>query len=707
MLCEYNEGAMQQGEVLLFQRKALKKNKLRLKDVESGEIVNISSDGNYSGSDNEMANNLQAGGRIFHWRKLTYKVKIKSEERVILNNVHGWVKPGQITALMGASGAGKTTLLNALSDRLTTGDITAGTRMVNGHELDTSFQRSIGYVQQQDLHLETSTVREALTFSAYLRQPKSVPKSEKDSYVGNIIRLLEMEKYSEAVVGVPGEGLNVEQRKRLTIGVELVAKPKLLVFLDEPTSGLDSQTAYSICKLIRKLADHGQAILCTIHQPSAILLKEFDRLLFLQKGGETVYFGDLGDNCQTLIEYFERYGAPKCPTEANPAEWMLEIIGAAPGSHANQNYHDAWVNSREYKAVNEELDVMEQELVKKPKDNSPEDMTKYAVPFWCQYKHVTHRVFQQYWRTPSYTYSKIFMTVFSSLFNGFIFFKADKSLQGLQNQMFSVFMFLFILDTLVQQYFPNFIAQRDLYEVRERPSRSFSWVAFILAQITAEIPWQIFSGTIAFFCWYYPIGLYRNAEATDAVSERGALMWVVIILFFIYCSTIAQLCISFNELANNAANLVSLLFTMCLTFCGVLASSDAMPRFWIFMYRCNPFTYLVSVILSLGLADSDVTCSDKELLKFKPQSGRTCGEYMQPYMEKTGGYLISNDSTESCNFCTTSSTNMFLSKVGADYSKKSRDIGIFVCFIVINIIGTIFLYWVARVPKGNRQKLSK
>jgi ABC-type multidrug transport system ATPase subunit len=80
-------------------------------------------------------------------------------------------------------------------------------------------------------------------------------------------------------------GLNVEQRKRLTIGVELTAKPALLLFLDEPTSGLDSQTAWSICALLRKLADNGQAILCTIHQPSAILFQEFDRLLFLSSGG--------------------------------------------------------------------------------------------------------------------------------------------------------------------------------------------------------------------------------------------------------------------------------------------------------------------------------------------------------------------------------------------------------------------------------------
>ena len=92
-----------------------------------------------------------------------------------------------------------------------------------------AFQRKTGYVQQQDLHLETSTVREALIFSALLRQPAHVPRDEKIAYVDEVIKLLEMEDYSDAVVGVPGEGLNVEQRKRLTIGVELVAKPSLLL----------------------------------------------------------------------------------------------------------------------------------------------------------------------------------------------------------------------------------------------------------------------------------------------------------------------------------------------------------------------------------------------------------------------------------------------------------------------------------------------
>ncbi|CAD6979197.1 unnamed protein product [Tilletia controversa] len=85
------------------------------------------------------------------------------------------------------------------------------------------------------------------------------------------------------MVGEVGAGLSVEQRKRLTIGVELAAKPELLLFLDEPTSGLDGQSAWSIIRFLRKLADAGQAILCTVHQPSGELFCSFDRLLLLKK----------------------------------------------------------------------------------------------------------------------------------------------------------------------------------------------------------------------------------------------------------------------------------------------------------------------------------------------------------------------------------------------------------------------------------------
>lgn len=169
--------------------------------------------------------------------------------------------------------------------------VVSGDTLIDGQSTDASFQHRVGYVQQQDIHLDTMAVREALESSALLRQSAEVPREEKLAYVTEVIQLLSMQEFADAVIGTPGSGLNVEQRKRLTIGVELAARPQLFVFLDEPTSGLDSQTSWAICDLIEKLVSSGQAVLCTIHQPSAMLFQRFDRLLLLQPGGKTIYFG--------------------------------------------------------------------------------------------------------------------------------------------------------------------------------------------------------------------------------------------------------------------------------------------------------------------------------------------------------------------------------------------------------------------------------
>lgn len=160
--------------------------------------------------------------------------------------------------------------------------------------------------EQMDVHEGTATVREALRFSAYLRQPAEVPLPEKNAYVEDIIELLELQDLTEAMVS----SLSVEARKRLTIGVELAAKPELLLFLDEPTSGLDAQSAWNLVRFLKKLANQGQAILCTIHQPSSLLFESFDRLLLLERGGRTVYFGDIGRDACVIREYFSNNGAP-------------------------------------------------------------------------------------------------------------------------------------------------------------------------------------------------------------------------------------------------------------------------------------------------------------------------------------------------------------------------------------------------------------
>ncbi|KAK0644573.1 ABC-2 type transporter-domain-containing protein [Cercophora newfieldiana] len=696
------------GEVLVFRRghqpAAFKEQK---DDAEAGAYSGRLAVNHGASDGNSSDGVLRGTTSVFHWNNVCYEVDIKGETRQILNNVDGWVKPGTLTALMGVSGAGKTTLLDCLADRTSMGVIT-GEMLVDGRLRDASFQRKTGYVQQQDLHLETTTVREALNFSALLRQPDHVPRAEKLAYVDEVIKLLDMEEYADAVIGIPGEGLNVEQRKRLTIGVELAAKPPLLLFVDEPTSGLDSQTSWAILDLLEKLTKSGQAILCTIHQPSAMLFQRFDRLLFLAKGGRTVYFGDIGKNSKTMTSYFERNGGFPCPADANPAEWMLQVIGAAPGSHSDVDWFEAWRNSPEYAAVQGELlrlkaDAKEATAL----DDDEGSFREFAAPFHKQLFEVTHRVFQQYWRTPSYIYSKAALCVLVALFIGFIFFDAPNSIQGLTNQMFAIFNIFTVFGQLVQQTMPHFVIQRSLYEVRERPSKVYGWKVFMLSQIIVELPWNALMAVLMFFCWYYPVGLQNNAIAADQVAERGALMFLLLLVFLMFTSTFTDFMIAGFETAEAGANIANLLFTLTLIFCGVLANPDTLPRFWIFMYRLSPFTYLASAMLSTAVANTAVVCAENEYLHFAPTNGTTCIDYLGPYMQVAGGYLQDNLATVECSFCPMADTNVFLAGAKAKYEDRWFNFGILWVFVIFNIFAALFVYWLVRVPKkklGGKKK---
>ncbi|ORY83752.1 ABC drug exporter AbcA [Protomyces lactucae-debilis] len=685
---ELVQAAKSKGEVLVFKR-----NHKRKGDLEVGRVNKTQS---------HVPETIQRQTAIFHWQDVCYDIQIKKETRHILDHVDGWVKPGTRTALMGVSGAGKTTLLDVLASRVTMGVID-GKILVDGQPRDDSFQRKTGYAQQQDIHLDTSTVREALIFSALLRQPAHIPRKDKIAYVDEVIDLLDMTQYADAVVGVPGEGLNVEQRKRLTIGVELAAKPALLLFLDEPTSGLDSQTSWAICDLLEKLTTAGQAILCTVHQPSAMLFQRFDRLLFLAKGGQTVYFGDVGENSKTLVQYFERNGAHPCPQEANPAEWMLEVIGAAPGSHTDQDWHKVWRASPEYEQVQAELEDLEHNshpIISK----DASQYNEFAAPLRTQIIEVTRRVFQQYWRSPTYLYSKLALCSLAVLFVGFVFYKAPNTQQGMQSQLFSIFLVFTVFPQLVNQIMPHFVTQRTMYEARERPSKAYSWKAFMLANIGVELPWNTLMAVVVFFCLYYPVGFYTNATYTNTVHIRGFEFFLFTWQFMMFVSTFASLIIAFAPDASVGGNLAQLLFALCLIFCGVLASPDVLPRFWIFMYYCSPFTYLVSGMISAGLADAPVRCASREVLRFNAPSGQTCGEYMAPWIASTGGYLF-DSATSTCEYCQLGQTNQFLAAVSIEPSsgRRWRNFGILFIFLIFNIFAATLFYWLARVPKKTKK----
>ncbi|KAL1636943.1 ATP-binding cassette transporter snq2 [Diplodia intermedia] len=613
---------------------------------------------------------------IFTWQNVNYTIPYEGAERKLLQNVQGYVKPGKLTALMGASGAGKTTLLNTLAQRIRFGVVT-GDFLVDGRPLPLSFQRSTGFAEQQDVHEATSTVREALRFSAKLRQPREVPLQEKYDYVEKIIDLLEMREIAGATVGKPGVGLNQEQRKRLTIGVELASKPELLMFLDEPTSGLDSGAAFNIVRFLRKLADAGQAILCTIHQPSSVLFENFDQLLLLKNGGRTVYFGELGHDSRNLINYLERNGAKKCPSKMNPAEYMLEAIGAGNPDYKGQDWGDVWEGSPENEQLSQEVQQIISDRRQAGNKEKVRDDREYAMPLSTQVFTVLKRSFVAMYRSPQYVMGMTMLHIFTGLFNGFTFWNVGHSQIDMQSRLFSTFMTLTISPPLIQQLQPRFLEARSIFESRESNSKIYSWFAFTTAAIVSEIPYRLVAGTIYWACWYFPPNFPRDTYTSVSI-------WALVMVFELYYLGFGQAIASFSPNELLASLLVPIFFLFVVSFCGVVVPYATLPYFWrSWMYHLSPFRYLLEGFLGLLTHNQRVQCDSSEIARFNAPPGQTCESY--------AGVPTNPDGT--CGYCQYATGDQFASSFNVFYRYVWRDFGIMWAYILFNFAVVYACSW--------------
>ncbi|KAK4251297.1 ABC-2 type transporter-domain-containing protein [Corynascus novoguineensis] len=630
---------------------------------------------------------------LFTWKNLSYTVKTPEGERLLLDNVQGWVKPGMLGALMGSSGAGKTTLLDVLAQRKTEGTI-RGSILVDGRPLPISFQRSAGYCEQLDVHEPYATVREALEFSALLRQRRDVPREEKLRYVDTIIDLLELHDLADTLIGEPGAGLTIEQRKRVTIGVELVAKPSILIFLDEPTSGLDGQSAYNTVRFLRKLADAGQAVLVTIHQPSAQVFSFFDTLLLLTGGGKTVYFGEIGEGGRTVRGYFERYGA-QCPEETNLAEHMIDVVSGSLSQ--GKDWSEVWLTSPEHEAVTRELDYIIAAAASSP-PRTVDDGHEYAMPLWEQLKLVTQRTSLSVYRNTDYVNNKIALHIFGSLFNGFSFWKIGNSVNDLQLRLFTVFNFIFVAPGIINHMQPLFIQRRNIFETREKKSKMYSWVAFVAAIIVSEIPYLCICAVLYFACWYFTVGFPHEA------SRAGSTFFVMLMFEFVYTG-IGQFEAAWapNELFAALVNPV--VIGILISFCGVLVPYAQIQPFWRhWLYWINPLNYLTGSILVFSIWDTDVTCTQEELALFDPANGTTCAEYLAGYMRGMGrgAKLLNPEATIRCEVCPYSSGSTYLQGLNLnEYYYGWRDAGIVVIF-ALSSYALVFLLMKLRTKRSKK-----
>ncbi|OBT73949.1 hypothetical protein VF21_07432 [Pseudogymnoascus sp. 05NY08] len=615
---------------------------------------------------------------VLTWEGLNYDVPTPSGQLRLLNNIYGYVKPGELTALMGASGAGKTTLLDVLASRKNIGVI-SGDVLVDGLKPGTAFQRGTSYAEQLDVHEPTQTVREALRFSADLRQPINVPRSEKYAYVEEILSLLEMEDMADAIIGHPESGLAVEQRKRVTIGVELAAKPELLLFLDEPTSGLDSQSAFNIVRFLKKLAAAGQAILCTIHQPNAALFENFDRLLLLQRGGRCVYFGDIGTEATTLLDYFHRHGAD-FPADANPAETMLDAIGAGQAARVgDHDWADIWAESPELATVKAHITSMKAtRLAEVGAATETADAREFATPLMHQLRIVQARTNLSFWRSPNYGFTRLFNHVVIGLLTGLMYLNLNSSRASLQYRVFVMFQVTVLPAIVLSQVEPKYAISRTIF-YREASSKMYSQFAFATSLIVAEMPYSILCAVAFFLPLYYMPGF-------SSEPARAGYQFLITLITELFSVTLGQMIAALTPSPYIAVLLNPFVIITFALFCGVTLPPPAMPAFWrAWLYELDPFTRLIGGMAATELTGREVICAAKELNRFVAPIGQTCGEYMANFFEAGGmGYLV-DDAGSNCEFCAFKNGEQFLQGMEMHWSNRWRDLGIFAAFIASNI----------------------
>lgn len=209
---------------------------------------------------------------------------------------------------------------------------------------------------------------------------------------------------------------------------------------------------------------------------------------------------------------------------------------------------------------------------------------------------------------------------------------------------------------------------------------------------------------LCFLAWFYPAGLYSNAQATDSVDIRSFHTLLLVLITFLFASALAHMLIAGCPNEEVAGAFATLLSIMLYAFCGILAGPDALPRFWIFVYRVNPFTYLVSSFMSTTLGQAPAFCADTEFQNFMAPANETCIEYMQEYMAIVGGYLRNEQAIGQCQYCQIDNTNQFLHRINANWDTRWRDLGLLWVYVAFNVVAAMFLYWLCRVPKNKKAK---
>ncbi|KAI5120150.1 hypothetical protein M0805_003637 [Coniferiporia weirii] len=503
-----------------------------------------------------------------------------TDEKTILDCVSGHVAPGQMMAILGPSGAGKTTLVEILAGKHKSGRVSGTVSPSAGGTT------RIAFVPQEDVLPAALTVREALSFAAALRLPESVPPHTRAARVDEVIALLGLERVASARIGShAARGVSGGERRRVSIGLELVGRPDALV-LDEPTSGLDSVSAARVADALRAIARdpaHPTAVIASIHQPSSKLYHAFDRVVVLAHG-RALYSGAGG---LAPAAHFTALGVGAPPEGYNVAEHLLDVASAPPPALFSAMPTDAPGSPDQ--DVLEKGTVIGNGSVEAADVSTRSGRSRYATTFLTQFEVLAGREWKMLRRDKTLFLMHVGVACVLGVFCGGLYFNTGITIAGFQSRVGCLFFLgaLVAFSSLSALY--NLIEARPLF-VRERSNMYYSPTAWLLARLIFDVvPLRLVPTIIVSSITYWMAGLADDAAHFFKFLFILVLYSLAMTLFnFLLASVLAN---------GGVAVLLSALSALYqMTFAGFFVHLNSIPPVLRWLQWLCPLKYCLEAL---------------------------------------------------------------------------------------------------------------
>ncbi|KAK9460347.1 P-loop containing nucleoside triphosphate hydrolase protein [Lipomyces oligophaga] len=535
------------------------------------------------------------------------QLSYSADKKIILDRISLDVPAGSIMAIIGGSGSGKTSLLNCMAHKLKSSRLSLnGKILYNGHENIRKVR--YGYVLQQDILLPTLTARETLQYSADLRLPSDTSELKRRELVEEVILELGLKECADTRVGDHShKGLSGGEKRRLSIGIQLLANPSVL-FLDEPTSGLDAYSAQLLVQTLCKLAKKGRTVIASIHQPRADIFFLFDSITLLAKG-KPVYCGSV----KFSLDYFESLGFA-FPEHANPADCMIDFAAYDSRTLKSQEESvrriDRLVQSWRASENMSTVEVLPE----------PADLPQFRALLMREIIVLTKRSFWTNYRDPMGCGAIVVEAILAAIVTGWIFYDLDDSLIGIKSQLGGLYSAIASQGYIILMYEVYRLCSTDIkvYD-RERSEGMVSVVGFIVSRrlshlLTEDIASPLIYSALTYFMQGY-----------DKNARKFFLFFISVFLQHLAQVSVALASVAISRdysVAVLVANMYSTAQTMS---CGFFIQNEALPAYvqWI-KWLCFEFYGFCAIVVSV-FQDFFGDCP------YGDESDSLCAEYTGKY----------------------------------------------------------------------------